>query len=187
MPNNQEIEARFLEINSEELKSKLRQLGAQDLGDDLLEEIIFYDKGLKWLDYKRKLVRIRKRKDEITLTYKHTELDTVDGTEEIEFKISDVERATTFLERIGLVAYRHQQKRRHTFKLDQVIIDIDTWPKVPTMVELEGPSEQALKEAAEQLGLDWSKAVFENPRAVIEKYYHIPVHSLKFYTFDKIE
>ena len=42
MPGTQEIEARFLEVNPEELKKKLKNLGAKDMGEDLLKEILFF-------------------------------------------------------------------------------------------------------------------------------------------------
>ncbi len=67
------------------------------------------------------------------------------------------------------------------------MIDIDTWPRVPTYVEIEGQSEEDLKKTAELLGLDWSKVVLENPRVVIEKYYKIPVGMMTYFTFDRFE
>jgi adenylate cyclase class 2 len=184
---NREIEVRFLEIDANALKNRLRELGAEDFGEDMFEEIIAY-KNAEWLGYKRKFVRLRKTKNEISLTYKHQEKDTIDGTEEIEFRVDDFENAELFLKRIGFDFFmRKQQKKRHTFKLNGVTADIDTWPKVPTYVELEGESEQALKDAAQKLNLDWAKAIFENPRMIIEKYYGIPVAKLTSFTFDKIE
>lgn len=182
-----EIEVRFLEIDIGGLKKRLFKLGAEDYGDDLLEEIIFYDKELKWQKYARKFVRVRKTKKGIFVTYKHHAVDSATGTEQIEFEVGDVETVTKFLGKVGLVAYRKQEKKRHTFKLDDCFIDIDTWPKVPTYVELEGPSEESLKKVAKVLKLDWSKAVFESARALIKKYYKIPVETLKYFTFDKIE
>jgi adenylate cyclase class 2 len=184
---NREIEVRFLEINTEALKKRLRELGAEDFGEDLFEEIIAY-KDAQWLEYKRKFVRLRKTKDRISLTYKHQEKDTIDGTEEIEFEVDNFDNAELFLKRIGFDFFmRKQQKKRHSFKLDGVTADIDTWPKVPTYVELEGDSEQKLKDTAQKLNLDWSNAIFENPRMLIEKYYGIPVAKLTSFTFDKIE
>src|SRR6478609_5230234 len=155
-----EIEVRFLEIDEAALKQDLKDLGAKDFGEDLFEEVITY-KNQEWLDYKRKFVKIRKTKDNVFLTYKHQEFDTVDGTEEIEIKVDDFEKTIKFLERVEMGFFmRRQQKKRHTFKLDGVTIDIDTWPKIPTYVELEGNSEQDLKAVAAKLGFDWSKAVF---------------------------
>jgi adenylate cyclase, class 2 len=182
-----EIETRFLEIDANALKFKLKELSAKDLGEDIFEEIIAY-RDQEWLEYKRKFVKLRKTKDGIFLTYKHQEYDTADGTEEIQIQVDNFDRATDFLDRIGFGFFmRHQQKKRHSFELQGVMVDIDTWPRVPTYVELEGRSEQELQTVAKSLGLDWSKAIFENPRIVIEKYYNIPVAKLKWFTFDRVE
>lgn len=186
--NNREIEVRFLEINTTALIEKLYQLGADDLGEDFLEEIIFYDKELTWQYIRKKMVRIRKTKTGIFLTYKFKE-DETSGmeVEEIEFQISDIEKGTAFLEALGLIAYRRQEKKRHKFLFKEIIVDIDTWPRVPTYVELEGPSEKHIREAAKLLGFDWANAVYEPPRYLIEHRYNIPVSKLRFFTFDKIE
>lgn len=182
--DNKEIEVRFLEINKPFLVKKLADLGAEDYGEDMLEEIIFYDKERTWKD---KFVRIRKSKNDIILTYKHHQSETIGGAEEIEFGVTDFNKAELFLEKVGLEAYRHQQKKRHSFSLDGVIVDIDTWPKIPTYVELEGFSESAIKEVARKLELDWKDVIFENARTVIEQRYNIPVGSMKWFTFDKFE
>jgi adenylate cyclase class 2 len=107
--------------------------------------------------------------------------------EEIEFEVSDVDQALLLLDRPGYPAYRTQQKRRHSFTLNGVIVDIDTWPRVPTYVELEGPDEAALREAAENLGLSWEDALIDDPRKVIETRYNIPVGSMRWFTFERFE
>ena len=68
-----------------------------------------------------------------------------------------------------------------------VTIDIDTWPKVPTYVELEGPSEERIKAVAQLLGFQWEDAVFDDARAVIENRYNIPVGTMRWFTFDRFE
>ena len=50
---NKEIEVRFLEINKNELAEKLIKLGAKDKGENILNETIFYDSDLSWLEEKR--------------------------------------------------------------------------------------------------------------------------------------
>lgn len=182
-----EIEVRFLEINQKSLIKRLKELGAKDYGEDFLEEIIFYDKDFKWRDSENKFVRLRKNNEGILLSYKYHKLETLTGVEEIEFSVSDMNKAEEFLGQIGLVAYRHQQKKRRSFKFGKVMVDIDTWPKIPTYVEIEGPSEKFLKQAAKQLNLDWKNVIFENARTVIENRYHIPVGKMRWFTFDKFE
>src|SRR3989338_2779634 len=184
---NREIEVRFLDIDQNALIEKLRSLNARDLGEDFLSEVIFYDKAGRWQYKEKKFVRIRQTKTGVFLAFKHNEEDTATGTKEIEVEVGDFEKTKALLEEIGLAAFRENEKKRRTFLLGDVTVDIDTWPSVPTYVELEGPSEKSLKAAAKKLGLDWSKTVFESPRFVIEKYYKIPVSRLRFFTFQKIE
>lgn len=181
-----EIEVRFLEIDVEALIKRLHEVGAADEEEDFLREIIFYDKAGRWQYDEKKFVRIRQTKKGTSVTFKHNEEDSAMGTKEIEFEVKDLEVVKHFLEEVGLVAFREQEKRRHKFSLDKVIIDIDTWPSIPTYVELEGSSEDDLKEAAAKLGLSWSKAIFESARYVIEKYYNIPVSKYHYFTFEKM-
>lgn len=183
---NREVEVRFLEIDKEALVRKLLEVGAKDLGDNILEEIIFYDPELKWRT-ENKFVRIRKSGEKIKMTYKHNREQTIDSTIEIELEINDIKKAEAFLEKMNLQAFRHQQKKRHTFELDGTTIDIDTWPKIPTYVEIEGNSEGQIKEVSEKLGLDWRKVVFEDAGSVIENIYKIPVKSMRWFTFDRFE
>jgi hypothetical protein len=37
------------------------------------------------------------------------------------------------------------------------------------------------------MGLNWQDAVFKDAGSVIAEIYNIPVHTLKYFTFDKIE
>lgn len=183
---NREIECRFLEIDKDVLTKKLIELGAEDEGETMLEETIIYDSELKWRDGHR-FVRLRKTGGKSVVTYKEHQEWTVDGMFEIEFSISDYKKAELLFEKIGLVPFRHQQKKRHTFKLGNVTVDIDTWPKIPPYVELEGESEEALKNAAQKLGLDWATADFHSASWVIENRYNIPVRQMKWFTFDRVE
>lgn len=180
-----EIEVRFLEINKDALIKKLAELGASDGGERLLDEIIFYDRELQWRE-KYKLIRLRSIGSVTTLTYKENFAQGINSAREIEFEVSDIRKATALLEELGLIAYRHQQKKRHPFQLRNVAADIDTWPGIPTYVELEGSSEGALQAVARKLGFDWSSAVFEDARTIIEKRYGIPVSTLRRFTFDRV-
>jgi len=180
-----ETEVRFLEINKNELITSALQLGAEDFGEQVLEEVIFNWNTSGVRD--RRFIRIRKKGDEVTMTYKEHALNPEDGAEEIDVKIDDLERGVEFLEKLGYPPFRRQQKKRHALRLEKVFLDIDTWPKIPTYVELEGPTMESLQDAAVKLNLDWSKVVYQDARAVIENVYHIPVGDMKWFTFDKFE
>ena len=183
---NKEIEVRFLEINKDSIVQKLHTLGAHDCGETMLEEVIIYDSKLEWLDEHR-FIRLRKRGGKTVLTYKENKQQTIDSATEIEFDITDFNAAQLLFEKIELVCYRRQQKKRHTLTLGEVTIDIDTWPRIPTYVELEGPSEETLRKTAHDLGLDWKDAVTKDARWIIENQYNIPVGTMRWFTFDRFE
>lgn len=183
---NKEIEVRFLEIDKEKIISKLKESGAKDLGENMLTEIIFDNDNFDFRD-NSKVLKLRKNGEKISLTYKHHFAHTAEGTEEIEVEVSEFEKTKMIIEKTGLVAFRVQEKLRHTFILDDIVFDIDTWPKVPTYVEIESDSENKLKRGAEIMGLVWDKALFINPRKVIEEIYNIPISTMRWFTFDKFE
>jgi adenylate cyclase class 2 len=183
---NLEIECRFLEIDKDALIKKLRELGARDFGEAMLEETIMYNAEGTWKDDNR-IIRLRKKGHQVKLSYKEHRAHTIDGTHEIEFEVSDKSKAEALFTAIGFPAFRYQQKKRHTFEYGGVMFDIDTWPKIPTYVELEGKSEDELKKMAAIVGYQWKDAVFHDPAWVIENHYHIPVRKLKWFTFERIE
>lgn len=184
--NTTEIECRFLEINKEQLIKKLLELGATDEGEKMLEESMVYDQDLKWRVDAR-FVRVRKSGDKVTVSYKEHKQHTVDGTFEIELEVDSKEKAEALFEKIGLRIFRRQQKLRHTFQLGDATFDIDTWPKIPPYVEIEGSSEEVVKNAAALVGFDWKDANFHNASWVIENVYKIPVRQLQWFTFDRQE
>ena len=183
---HREIEVRFLGVDKGALVRRLREAGATETPEYLLEETIFYDPALKWRDVEKRFVRIRKQGETIAMTYKHRQSADILGTEEIEFAVSDMGQAKLFVERLGLVAYREQAKKRYSWTLDSVTVDIDEWPTVPPYVELEGQSEEHLKSTAAKLGLDWKSHITDDALIVLEKYYKIPFGSLRHFTFDRI-
>ena len=164
-----EIETRFLEIDKMRLILKLTKLKAVDLGEVKLSEVIFYDQDLNWLK-DNKLVKLRKDNNIVKLIYKNNKEQKTDSAKEIEFDVSNMDKAKEFLEVIGLRAYREVEKYRHTFTLCGVRLDIDTWPRIPTYVELEGNSIGDLKKVAQMLDLVWKNRFDGDPRFVYKKY-----------------
>ena len=180
-----EIETRFLDIDKENLVNILNMLGADDLGNEKLDEIIFYDEKLTWVG-KEKFVRLRKTKGKIKLTYKHNDKQTVDSAREIEVEVSDMDKCSELLQNIGLKIIRRLEKYRHSFKFGDVIVDIDTWPKIPVYAEIEGPTIESLEEVALHLGFDWEKRFDGNARQVYS-HYGYEMDKLPIITFKKFE
>ena len=180
-----EIETRFLDIDKDQLIKKLVSLGAADNSEEKLEEIIFHAADGSWLG-KRKFVRLRKTKDKIKLVYKENVEQAVDSAREIELEVSDLDLCSEFLSKVGLQPMRQLEKYRHTFKLDDVTVDIDSWPKIPTYVEIEGPSVGSLKTICGKLDMDWEKRFDSDAREVF-RHYGYDLDSITVITFNELK
>jgi adenylate cyclase class 2 len=110
---------------------------------------------------RRGWLRLRDEGVRITLTYKEAVRDgAVDALNEAEIVVADFDGTRTLLEATGFRPVRYQESYREEWRLDDVRYDIDTWPDLPTFLEVEGPSEDAVSRAAHALGLDLATAGF---------------------------
>jgi adenylate cyclase class 2 len=153
-----EYEAKFLSVDVAGLQAKSTALGAvQAFPRTLLTRKIFENDALEggaWL-------RLRDEGTRCTLTLKQvTDSSTIDGTTEIETEVSDVRAVSQILRRLGLREVRYQENYREEWRLGEVVFDFDTWPGLPTFVEIEGPGEAAVRQAAAAAGLDYATARF---------------------------
>jgi adenylate cyclase class 2 len=153
-----EYEATFLSVDVEALQAKLTGLGAARVFPrTLLTRKIFESAVLQngaW-------VRLRNEGTRTTLTLKQvTDANSIDGTTEVETEVSDLGAMAEILHRVGLSEVRYQENYREEWRLDDVAFDFDTWPGLPTFLEIEGPDEASVRQAADLLDLDYTEARF---------------------------
>ncbi|MER8042020.1 class IV adenylate cyclase [Streptomyces sp. NPDC094032] len=153
-----EYEAKFLNVDVTALQDKLTSLGARRaLPRTLLTRKIFENDALDggaWL-------RLRDEGTRSTLTLKRvTDSTTIDGTTEIETEVTDLHAMADILRRLGLTEVRYQENYREEWRLGEVAFDFDTWPDLPTFIEIEGPDEASVRQAADLLDLDYTEARF---------------------------
>lgn len=154
-----EYEAKFLNINTAKIKKLLVSLGAKlTKPKKLLKRVIFENEIVK---SQHSWIRLRDEGDVVTLTLKQvTDTSTIQGTKELEISINDFNKADQFLEAIGLERKRYQENYREEWQLNNIKFDFDTWPDMPTFLEIEGLDEESVKLAAKKLNLDYKKARF---------------------------
>ena len=177
-----EIELKFLDIDPQAIEEKLQSLGAEKVYDHVFEEWILQKP--EWKSYRGR-VRVRSEKDAITLAYKETTRSTAEGNTEIEFTVSDKQSVLAFLEKLEISIIRHQQKRRIHFILDEVSIDIDFWPEIPPLLELEAASLKQIEAMVKKLGLSLKESCDLDALQVIQDRYNIDVTNRKEYLFKK--
>ena len=153
-----EYEAKFLAIDSTGLQARLTALDAvRTFPRTLLTRKIFENDALEGGAW----VRLRDEGTRSTLTLKQvTDSTTIDGTTEVETEVTDLSAMSEILSRLGLREVRYQENYREEWRLGGVVFDFDTWPGLPTFVEIEGPDEPSVRQAAAAVGLDYAQARF---------------------------
>ncbi|MFE2868784.1 class IV adenylate cyclase [Embleya sp. NPDC059259] len=153
-----EYEAKFLAVDVADVRARLIELGAvRAFPRTLLTRKIFEHDTLtggRWL-------RLRSEGIRSTLTLKQvTDATTIDGTTEIETGVTDLPAMAEILRSLGLREVRYQENYREEWVLGGVTFDLDTWPGLPTFLEIEGPDAPSVRQAAALLELDYTTARF---------------------------
>lgn len=161
-----EYEVRVLEIDKEQLVSKLEELGAKKEGEYFQRRYV-YDFIPK---RENEWIRLRTNGFKTTLTYKNIKTGTIDGTEELEIEVSDFEDTNKLLEVLGYKNKGFQENKRIRYILDNVEVDIDTWPMIPTYIEIEGNSEKEILNIINRLGIDKEKITTLDVQAIYTHY-----------------
>lgn len=164
-----EIEAKFVNINIDDIRSRLTELGAiliQPMRD--MQRVIIDTPELKKKDA---FVRIRNEGDKTTITYKQFNSLSIDGVKEVEITVDDFDTAVTLFKEAGLAYGSLQESRRETWKLDEVEIVIDEWPWLNPYIEIEAPSEDLVISTSEKLGFNWDDAIFGDVMAAYRVQY----------------
>ncbi len=163
-----EYEVRVLEIDKEKLIKKLEELGATFQWDHIQRRYV-YD-FIPKID--GKWIRLRTNGEKTTLTIKNLVSSEIDGTQELEIEVDNFERCNLILKELGYEAKGYQENRRCQYLLNGVEIDIDSWPLIPTYVEIEGASEEAVYNALDALGLSDGKFTTRDVEGVYLDYGH---------------
>lgn len=171
---NLEIEATFVDIDKDKLRTKLKAIGATLVQPEILMRRVVFNVG------PHSFIRVRDEGNRIVLTYKNHLNSTLTGTEEINVEVSDYESTIAILKAGGLQPKSEEDSYREEWLLDDVEIDIDTWPWIPSYVEIEGPSEEKVRKVSEQLGFDMNEAIIGSVDEVYKLYYDITNDDINF-------
>jgi adenylate cyclase class 2 len=175
-----EFEVKILEIDVNQIVKKLDKLGAKKIVERKMKRFV-YD-----MVPKKENCWVRLRFDGIktTLTIKEIHSNKIDGTKELEIVVDDFDTTNLILQKLGYRYKGYQENKRISYKLDDVEIEIDSWPKIPTYLEIEGKSIDAVQRMVKQLGFKISQTTSVSTTDVYKKY-GIDIDSFKELKFDE--
>jgi adenylate cyclase class 2 len=148
-----EFEGRILNVDVEVVRSKIIQAGGEKLKELDFKRYVFDVIPKKYNTW----VRLRSDGETTTLTVKEIRNDDVDGTDEWEITVPDVDTTLKILEKIGLKSKGYQENRRELYDLDGAELAIDFWPKLNPYLEIEAESKEKVLEIAQKLGFEKSQ------------------------------
>jgi adenylate cyclase class 2 len=184
-----EYEATFLNINKEDLTEKLKASGGNLERPEYMQRRVTLELPKEKQDLNTWL-RVRDEGNgKITLTLKSVDGKTITGQKEILVEVNDFGDTVALLESIGCERKSYQESRRELWQLGDVEVAIDTWPFLDAYVELEGSSEDTVKNAAALLGFDYQEAIFDTVNGIYKQKYgktldELDKETLKAFTFD---
>ena len=170
---NIELEAKWLEIDHDEFREKLKAIGAELVAPKRQMIRAVFDFPDKRLSKIRGWVRVRAEGDRITISYKQNDTNKLDGTKEVCLVVDNFDSAIELLKSIGLQQKSFQETKRESWKLDGVEIDLDEWPWLPPFIEIEAPNEEKLNNVVAKLGLSFDNAMYGSADHVYAKYYDV--------------
>jgi len=159
---NTEIEVKFLHINHEEIRNRLKGIGFECVTPMRLmrRAIINYADRRLQVGMPNSYIRVRDEGDKVTLTYKQFAELSIDGAKEIEIVTSSFEDTVKIFTQVGLEVVSLQESKRETWKSGACEVVLDEWPWLDPYIEIEATTESEVKDVAQRLGLNWILAKF---------------------------
>lgn len=178
---NIEYEATFINVNKDEVRARLKKAGATLVKPDFLMKRVVFELPVGheipggWL-------RVRDEGDKISMSLKVVDGDKIENQKEIYLKIDNFDEGIKFLETIGAKQKAFQESRRELWTLDNVEITIDEWPYLEPYVEIEGKSEEEIKDVSKKLDFDYTQALFCSVDTLYNKKYGVPFEVINHQT-----
>lgn len=163
-----EFEAKFLSIDTDATRHLLKNAGFDSRSPRFLMRRQTFDfpkvsHGIS------KFARVRQEAKGVTMTIKETRGTGIRDTLESELKVNDFDAACAFLDACGLIRASLQENYREEWVRDELYVTIDQWPGLNPFLEVEGPSEEAVRALCNELALDIATAVHGTIDLVYER------------------
>jgi len=133
-----ELEAKYRSQDNEKVEKALIDLGARKLSDDMTEDLYFshHERDFGVSD---EVLRLRKTSTRVELTYKGPRIRREDAKarEEITVQVGDGLAVQRIIERLGFAQTYALRKRRVSYLLDKMRVELDDVDGLGQYVELE--------------------------------------------------
>ncbi len=165
----QEVEVKFLDVDHDDMRRKLTELGAQLEHPNRLMHRSMLDFPDHRLEKQHARLRVRDEGNALTVTFKSPSATRYSN--EIETTVGSYDTTVQLFEAIGLHVYATQESRRETWHYKGIEVVLDEWPWLRPYIEIEGLDETAIKRVANELGFAWEHAAYGSVDTVYRHQY----------------
>lgn len=183
-----EYEVKFPNVNHEEVKKLIQSIWGEKLQEKSLMKRIIFKK--KWSRLEKAYFRVRDEGNKITCTFKSLtdEVNTIHSVQEVETEVGSFEAITEILLLTGLEQIAHQESYRETWIIPgtEIYFMLDEWPWLKPFIEIEGWSEELVKDYSTKLNFDYKTWIFWAVDELFFQELHIPhdeINNLEQITF----
>ncbi len=175
-----EKEIKVLDINPEDAEKLLLSLGYVKT-EDLSFRRYVYDvmpvNPKAW-------IRLRSNGKTTTLTFKESVGDSIDGMKEIEVVVANFDDMNEILKAAGHEPRNYQENSRVNYEGKNCTISIDSWPQIPTYMEIESTDIESVNKCLEDLSdLVSGKKTTSLSTEEVYKSYNIELSAIKVLKF----
>ena len=167
-----EYEATFINIDKQDIRERLGEIGGKLIRPEFLQKRIVFSLP-KECKIKGGWARVRDEGDKITMSLKIVDGTGIKSQKEICLKVDSLEKAEELLTLLGCRKKAYQENKRELWGIDGVEVTIDEWPFLEPYVEIEGESEESVKYVTEKLGFNYKEALFCSTDTIYSKKYNI--------------
>lgn len=153
---------------SKYILNKKSEVSIEKLKNDYIESVIKSSEKrfFKW-------IRLRESGKKVELTIKYiynvnSEYN-IEDVKEIEVNVSSFEVANKLLEEMGYFRKKLVEKKRISYRYNDVNIEIDEWPLINPYIEIEGKNEDDIYDVVKKLGFEKNEAKIMNTEDVYLK------------------
>lgn len=164
-----EFECRFLDINMDDMRNKLKSAGFVCVQPEVMQKRAIFN--IPNIPGYSQWLRLRDEGNKITLTLKRKSagIKDVASLGEIEVVVENFDSVLQILNAAGLVNNPLEENKREKWVRDDVEVCLDTWPSLNPFAEIESDCEDKVVSCAKELGFDWNDAEFGNVAEVYNK------------------
>lgn len=146
-----EIEIKILNIDPKKLRPSLKKMGGKQVSKPTLMHELYLESPVKKQAYSSFRLRTEGKRTFLTLKVKKKDKQ-FEVRNEHEVEVSEFDVAKKILELAGFKVFREREKIRESYRVGNVRVEIDKYPKMMPYIEIESQDRKEIKEFIEKIG-----------------------------------